>query len=206
MDKSIGAAIRARSKWAITMRAGGAFFAVAGLSLMLAACGGPSSSGVAQLGTTTTLVSSSSHSSTASTQIRDALAFARCMRSHGVLNYPDPNSAGGLPKVGPQQLDVSTTQFQAAQTACKSRLPSSGQSSQAWDQQTMNALWKFARCVRSHGVPNWPDPLAESDPGQVGTPGFPRTLQGIDTNSPQVKDAMNACQHLIPGYSSGGYP
>jgi hypothetical protein len=200
MDKGI--AIRARSKWAITMRAVGVFFSVAGLSLMLSACGGPSSSGVAQLATTTT----HALSSTASTQVRDALAFAGCMRSHGVLKYPDPNSAGGLPKVGPQQLGISSSQYQAAETACSSLLPSSGESSQAWDQQMMNALWKFARCVRSHGVTNWPDPLPESDPGEPGTPGFPRTLQGIDTNSPQVRDAMNACQHLVPGYSSGGYP
>jgi hypothetical protein len=173
---------------------------------MLAACSGPSTSGVAQLGTTTTRASSASNISTTSTQDRDALAFARCMRSHGVLNYPDPNAAGGLAKVGPQQLGVSGSQFQAAEAACSSILPSSGQSSQAWDQQMMNDLWKFARCVRSHGVANWPDPLAESDPGQPGTPGFPRTLQGIDTNSPHVKDAMNICQNLIPGYSGGGYP
>jgi len=38
----------------------------------------------------------------------------------------------------------------------------------------------FARCVRSHGVPNWPDPLAEPDPGQPGTPGFPRSMRGVN--------------------------
>ena len=95
------------------------------------------------------------------------------MRAHGVLKFPDPTSSGTIPKVGLQQLGVSSTVFQAAQRACQHLLPNSGQSSQAWDQMALNALWNFARCVRSHGVPNWPDPLAESDPGQPGAPGSP---------------------------------
>jgi hypothetical protein len=72
----------------------------------------------------------------------------------------------------------------------------------------MNAVSKFARCVRSRGVPNWPDPLAESDPGQPGTPGFPREMPGVNHESPQVETAMSTCQHLLAriGYGSGGYP
>ena len=72
----------------------------------------------------------------------------------------------------------------------------------------MNAMLNFARCVRSHGVPNWPDPLAESDPGQPGTPGFPRSMPGVNQSAPQVKSAMAGCQHLMAGigYASGGYP
>jgi hypothetical protein len=131
------------------------------------------------------------------------------MRAHGVLKFPDPNSSGTIPKVGLPQLGVSSTVFQAAQKACQHLLPSTGQSSQAWDQMALNALWNFARCVRAHGVPNWPDPLAESDPGQPGTPGFPRNFPpGINTNSPVVKNAMHRCQHLLAGigYGSGGYP
>jgi hypothetical protein len=130
------------------------------------------------------------------------------MRSHGVSQYPDPGSSGEIPKVSPQQLGVSSSQFQSAQNDCQHLLPNGGQSSQASDQQMMNAMYQFARCVRSHGVPNWPDPLAESDPGQPGTPGFPRNLQGIDPTSPQVMNAQDKCQHFLAGigYSSGGYP
>ena len=132
-----------------------------------------------------------------SRNVEQALAYSRCMRAHGVLKFPDPNSSGAIPKEGLQQLGVSSTVFQAAQKACQHLLPNSGQSAQAWDQMTLNALWNFARCVRAHGVPNWPDPLAESDPGQPGTPGFPRNLPpGVNTNSPVVKNAMHHCQHL----------
>jgi hypothetical protein len=130
------------------------------------------------------------------------------MRAHGVVSFPDPNSGGAIPKVSLQQLGVSSSRFQAAERACQHLFPTSDQSSQAQSQQMMTAMVKFARCVRAHGVTNWPDPLAESDPGEPGTPGFPRDMPGVDQNSPQVKRAVDRCQHLLAGigYASGGYP
>ena len=179
---------RSRRAWPRTARTAAAIVATAALGL--AACGGsPSSTGGG---------SSNAGRSTNSKQ----LAFSHCMRSHGLSNYPDPTSSG-LPKVGPQQLGITSSKFQTAQTACQHLLPTSGQSSQAQDQRTMNAMLNFARCVRSHGVSNWPDPLAESDPGQAGTPGFPRNMPGVNQNSPQVKSAMAACQHLMAGIGYG---
>jgi hypothetical protein len=165
------------------------------LALLLAACGRSPSS------------PSGGTSSSGGSISSEQLAFSQCMRSHGLSSYPDPTRSG-LPKVGPQQLGVTSSEFQAAETACQHLLPTSGQSSQSQDQQMMNAMLNFARCVRSHGVPSWPDPLAESDPGQTGTPGFPRSMPGINQNSPQVKSAMAACQHFMAGigYGSGGYP
>jgi hypothetical protein len=136
----------------------------AGLGLLAAACGGSSGSPVAQLGsTTTTTQSSSSSTAVTSTGKNDPVAFSRCMRTNGVRNFPDPNSGGSIPKVSLQQLGVSSSQFQTAQSHCQHLLPSSGQSSAAQVQQVMNALSEFARCVRSHGVRNWPDPLAECE-------------------------------------------
>ena len=52
-----------------------------GLALLVTACGGSSTSQVAQLGSTTRRRPGRSR-------------FARCMRSHGVPNYPDPTSSG----------------------------------------------------------------------------------------------------------------
>ena len=179
--------------------------ATAGLIMLAAGCGGSPGRHVAQLGSTST---PTGPTSTGSTSRPSAVAYSTCMRSRGVSKFPDPDSSGQIPKVGLQQLGVSSSQFQTAQTACRHLLPNSGQSSQAQVQQVMNALTRFARCVRSHGVTNWPDPLAESDAGQPGTPGFPREMPGIDQNSPRVKDAMGTCQHLLAGigYASGGYP
>jgi hypothetical protein len=130
------------------------------------------------------------------------------MRSHGVPNFPDPDSTGAIPKLSLQQLGVSSSEFQAAQGACRNLLPDSSQSSNAEVQQVMTALWRFARCVRAHGAPNWPDPLAESDAGQPDTPGFPRSMPGVNQDAPAVENALGDCQYLLAGigYGSGGYP
>lgn len=139
-----------------------------------------------------------------------ALAFARCMRAHGIHNWPDPNRNGQFNKTQTtlQKLGVSHSQLQAADKACQYLYPNTGQSQQASDQQMMNAMFRFARCMRAHGVPHWPDPLAESDPGQPNTPGFPRNMPGVNQNAPQVKHALKDCQHFLAGigYAKGGYP
>jgi hypothetical protein len=204
MNHSTRAIHRPRRAWQPTARIAAAIIATAALALPAAAFGASQSPSVAG---SSTIAGGSTLSR--STNVQKALAYSRCMRAHGVLKFPDPNSSGAIPKVSPQQLGVSSTVFQAAEKACRHLLPNSGQSSQAWDQMALTAMWNFARCVRAHGVPNWPDPLAESDPGQPGTPGFPRNFPpGINTNSPVVKNALHKCQPLLAsiGYGSGGYP
>lgn len=157
-----------------------------------------------------TACDSSSHSSASaqSTNTQKALAYSGCMRSHGVSGFPDPTDSGQVPKVSLQQLGVSRSSFLASQTACQGLLPISDQSSPGQDQKVLPALFSFARCVRANGVSNWPDPLAESDPGEPDTPGFPRDIQGVNQNAPEVKAAMDTCQHFLAGigYRSGGYP
>jgi hypothetical protein len=56
----------------------------------------------------------------------------------------------------------------------------------------------FARCMRAHGVPKFPDPNGQS--GQLG-PG-----SGIDPNSPQFQSAVNGpCKSMAPpGWVSSG--
>jgi hypothetical protein len=46
----------------------------------------------------------------------------------------------------------------------------------------------FANCMRGHGEPNFPDP---SSNGVF-------SLNGIDPNSSQYRQAQTACQHLLP--------
>lgn len=55
---------------------------------------------------------------------------------------------------------------------------------------------KFAACVRSHGVPNFPDPNAQGVI-QFGSAG------GIDPGSPKVQSALQACRKVLP---NGGQP
>jgi len=132
--------------------------------------------------------------SSQSTNTQQALAYSRCMRSHGVLSFPDPNSSGAFPKVSAQQLGVSSTLFQEAQNHCRYLLPNGGSGpSQTQVQQIMNGMLKFAQCMRSHGVSNWPDPVVDAG----GNPEF--YLDGkINQNSPQIESTIHDCVHWIP--------
>jgi hypothetical protein len=60
--------------------------------------------------------------------LAQALKFSQCMRSHGVRDFPDPQTGGGGIRIslngGPgSDLSPSNPQFQAAQKACQSLMP-----------------------------------------------------------------------------------
>ena len=126
------------------------------------------------------------------------IRYAACMRSHGVPRYPDPGKSNelpnGLPKVSPQQLQVSDARYQAAQNGCAHLLPNGGQLTQSQSQQDLNAMRRFAQCMRSHGVPTWPDPTN----GSAGW-GFDLVnVRGFDPNSQQIENKMDVCQRALP--------
>ena len=177
-----------------------AIIAAAALVLLAAACSAsPSSTGSAT-------GSSGSSNGSANSQL---VAYSQCMRSNGVPNFPDP--AGGVPpKVSAQELGVSSSQLQVAQGACQHLLPTTGGSlngsslqqcylagvcPQALVQQALSAGREFASCMRSHGVPNWPDPIIDSR----GRPLFNITVPRPPP--PQVSTAMNECERLEPAGS-----
>lgn len=169
-------------------RAAAVIVIAAGLALMSAACGAPSSAGSGGSGDPG---GSSNSRATASQKV---LAFSACMRSHGVPNFPDPDSTGVLPKRAIAQLLASNPQFPAAHRACEHLLPNSGQPSQAQVQQAWNDMRRFARCMRSHGVPNWPDPAPTSRQDQRP---FFHVPDSINPNAPQVTSKVRACQHVF---------
>jgi hypothetical protein len=79
------------------------------------------------------------------------------------VEFPDPNSSGELPKNQLEHLGVSDSQLQAAENPCPHLLPNDGSGmTQAQLQQLSGDMAKFARCMRSHGVSNWPDPTVDS--------------------------------------------
>ncbi len=162
-------------------RTAAAIIAAATLAMVAAACSGsPSSTGPGGSSNAGGLVSSQAASS-------KAVAFSHCMRSHGVPDFPDPFSRGGVPKVTPQQVGVSNSQFQVAERACAQLL----QPTQAQVPEIMTGMLNFARCMRSHGVPNWPDPSTDSS----GQPVF--NIPGIDPDSPRVSNTADECTHLL---------
>lgn len=140
-----------------------------------------------------------------------AVAYSGCMRSHGVARFPDPDSGGNLPKADATRLGVSAAQLRAAQTACRALLPASGSAVDAGSvqacmessscpqplvQHVLTEERAFARCMRSHGVPNWPDPTVDSQ----GRPVFAISTSklGFDPYSRRVWAEGNQCAHLMP--------
>ena len=115
------------------------------------------------------------------------------MRSDGVPNYPDPTKSG-LVKESLQQLGVSSSRFQSASSACDHLLPNGGSGPTAARVQQVRAeALQFSRCVRSHGVPNFPDP------GSDGRIPDPATV-GINQGSPKFEAANQACRKYRPPY------
>lgn len=119
-----------------------------------------------------------------------ALAFASCMRSHGVPNFPDPqiSRSGGHVSVK-QAISINVAQapaFKSAQRACASLMPvGGGPGGGAVDAQQRAKLLKFAVCMRSHGVSSFPDPA------QGGVFHLP---QSVDTSAPRFQATVQKCQ------------
>jgi hypothetical protein len=155
-------------------------------ALLAAACGSsPSSTGTA----------GAPNAGGATSTAAQAVAYTQCMRSHGVPEYPDPDSSGQLQKIGSgQQVGVSDARFNTATSACQSLWPYQGLTA-SQQQQELTDMVKFAQCMRSHGVPTLPDPVATD--GQVKFV-ISVSKTGINPESPQVQAKLQQCLHVLP--------
>jgi hypothetical protein len=146
--------------------------------------------------------SSASESSRSGSPQDQALAYANCLRAHGVLNWPDPASSGlfDKSKLTLQRLGVGNSQLEAAQSACERLLPGGGERPNQAGLRTMerDAL-NFASCMRSHGVPNWPDYTLRD-----GTPVFDLHGTAIAPNFPLIVAKQLTCRSLL--HLSGSPP
>lgn len=116
-----------------------------------------------------------------------ALAFARCVRAHGVPDFPDPDSRGVFPKAAVPGASVS--RIRAAERPCASLLSSGRPPLTAHEQQDYLTA---AACMRSHGITGFPDPVFSG-----GSVSFP-IPSSIDTRSERFAQARQACARLIP--------
>jgi hypothetical protein len=135
------------------------------------------------------------------------LAYAACMRSHGVpMEDPKFNGDGGvtLSSGGPGSKDVSPQTQRTAQQACEHfmrEVKPPGGNSPAQQAEFRKAALANSRCMRSHGVPNFPDP-------QFGDNGEVRLKlskgSGINPRSPAFQRAQRACAKYMPKRVVGG--
>ncbi len=147
--------------------------AAAIISVLTAGCGGGSST------------------TAATTRQNGLVAYSHCMRSHGVTGFPDPNSSGEIPKGQVIAAVVGNPRSPAAQTACRHLIPESGlgppQTARSTRTRLADAL-SFAKCVRAHGFPSFPDPT----PQGLLTPEMV-TAAGIDLHQPNLLSAGLTC-------------
>ena len=127
------------------------------------------------------------------------LAYARCMREHGVdMADPKFDSDGGvtMSQGGPGSTPVSKSKLDAAQQACEKyqkqiKAPDLSPEEQA---EFRKAALKNAQCMRDHGI-NFPDPEFDANGGaQVRI----RKGSGIDPQSPKFQAARKACAKYMP--------
>jgi hypothetical protein len=121
--------------------------------------------------------------------------LARCIRAHGLPDFPDPqlgsDGVSRFPDSAPRVPD-------ATQQACRAiaaQIRPDYTSTSAVSSGDVEKLMALARCVRAHGIPDWPDPNAL---GQ-----FP-----IDTHTQQggkrlLEPALRACARLNPNPNGG---
>ncbi len=122
-------------------------------------------------------------STSASRPGASGVSFADCMRAHGVPSFPDPGPNG----VDLAGIDTRTPAFQSAHQTCTPVQPASSADSPPESASERLAAVTNAKCMRSHGVPNFPDPKFLANGGNTVS------LDGLDTQSPAFKHAQAAC-------------
>jgi hypothetical protein len=151
--------------------------------VLLAGLAGCSPSGGSGAATTTT----TSGQQAAAAVLRE---FVRCARANGMPNLPDLR----LDSNGQVSIPEGTADPpRSVERACRSiweRLPASASGQQGRPPADMQALVGYARCMREHGIADFPDPQPD------GRFPVPASLRGGKT--PQFVRAMRACRQLNP--------
>lgn len=115
------------------------------------------------------------------------------MRANGVPNFPDLSNNGMLIQGNAQTVSVNGVSlnapaFQAARAQCQKYLPTQHPTPARTAQQRERGL-EFAKCMRSHGVPNFPDPKVISSQGDNQQVDLP----GVNPQSPAFEAAAKTC-------------
>jgi hypothetical protein len=173
---------------------------------LLAGCGGGSGSATSAASTAAVTGAASSDAGSRSTASSAgppaALAFARCMRSHGVPTFPDPEPGGGFAFHASPAV-ISSPAFKAAQSKCAGLIggdpPGPGTRTHP-SARTLNKLLTIAECMRQHGITQFPDPRTSvpSNPSGIREITdfdgaillFPST---INMQAPAYRNDLNAC-------------
>ena len=156
--------------------------------VLVAGCSGSSTS---PSGGTSTLAS-------AVGTVESGVAFSRCIRSHGVPNFADPQVSGHTVRMGSPST-VQSPAFQSAAHSCQSLLPKGPPGPEASSPQAQARMLEVSVCMRKHGISGFPDP-STSPPSNTGNSeilghgGYYLAIpKSIDANSPAFTQAAAVC-------------
>jgi hypothetical protein len=123
-----------------------------------------------------------------------ARKFQDCMKEQGVdVRLAGPGGGGGGPvriSPGDGQQVPDKKKADAAMQKCKQYAPNGGEPPKP-DPAAVEAMLKFAKCMRDNGVTNFPDPDANG--GTMIEEG-----SGINPESDSFKAAQLTCQQFMP--------
>jgi hypothetical protein len=146
--------------------------ALLSVAVAVAGCGGSSNAGVAHVSSARNASQARPEGGSASPESPSSLqqamiAFAKCMRSNGVPSFPDPNGSGGFPVR--RGFDPQSPAVSAARAKCGQLLPPGPDYGPPPSRQTLAKFLKIARCMREHGVSDFPDPRTTAPPNPLGS-------------------------------------
>jgi hypothetical protein len=128
---------------------------------------------------------------------QDMVEFSACMRSHGVVNFPDPSSPRAFKSaLDPDSQEAQSPQFHSGAVTCHHLLPTEGTSSQspARTHAQVAAALAFAQCMRGHGFRSFPDPTSSGDLSHAML-----ANAGINVHQPAAAQAADACTSVTHG-------
>jgi hypothetical protein len=144
--------------------------------------------------------SSQAQTTAGSSSVGAGIKFADCMRAHGVPNFPDPGSGGGIHIQVGSGVNPLSPSFKAAQTSCTKLLPGGGPGSHHPTAQQIAQTRQVSVCMRQHGVSGFPDPTLNPPSSPAGYSALldrggvvlaiPDT---INVQSPVFEQAATAC-------------
>ena len=163
---------------------------VAAVAVLTAGCGGGGASGVASVASSTTAATTGA-TTTQNGTLASAFAFARCMRSHGITGWPDPNSQGAFDKSKLRPLGLDVSRVRALEEGpCNIPLPSPG--GYTITPADRADYLRGAACMRSHGFGDFPDPTFPGNNVRFDIP------SSINQDAPRFRSAAMICTRLIP--------
>jgi hypothetical protein len=124
------------------------------------------------------------------------VAYAVCMRSHGLPSFPDPSVSAN----GEEQFRFSpgsganpeSPAFSGAQRHCQQLLPHGAPGGPVAPEKRQQFV-QYSACMRAHGLPAFPDP-------RFGSGTVTIALGNLIPASPAFQAAERSCQTVMPGF------